>query len=516
LGITKDDIATICLSNLLSNIITNDLYHEVYETRADHTEAGEEVTAIRTMTPEQTNQVVARQLERHGLSHVPVVRTHHHLNHAAAAYFGMRNDAVEPHLVITLDSGGDGDCSHVYLAANNELRLIASTPSGNSIGNIYTSVTHFLGMTPHEHEYKVMGLAAYAKKDYVESLVEKFRSYVDVDPDNPLIFRRKTEETTTNIAYRIAQDFKRQRFDNVAGALQAFTEELILKWVKNLIAHTGIRKLVVAGGVFMNIKVNALISKLEEVEYFQVFPSCGDESLPFGALWLNYVGDNPERGGDIRFDSFCLGPDSGFDLESAMHSYEDRLEFSPLDDPDNTTAQLLAEGNIVARCSGRMEFGARGLGNRSLLADPARFGCVQEINAMIKQRDFYMPFAPAVLIEQAEKYIDIPEALSGERISPYMMMSFDSTDKRSDFAAAVHQYDRTARAQIVNKETYPEFHRLLSLFGKITDRPVLLNTSYNLHGFPLVLGANDAMDVMCRSSLKYLVINNVLVTKRES
>jgi carbamoyltransferase len=513
MGIDKEGVAAIMFSNLTSNVITNELYAEIYNIRADRLTPGPEIQRLKDMTREEKNECIARELDKHGLGSIPVIRTHHHLNHAAAAYFGMRKNSSEPHLVITLDSGGDMDCAHVYMAVSNRLELLFSTPGGNSVGNIYTSVTHMLGLVPHEHEYKVMGLAAYSKPEFYESILNQFRCYLDVDPDQPTSFKRKIEEPTTEIAYRLAQDLKRKRFDNIAGAIQAFTEELIVKWVRELVKQTGIKNVVTAGGVFMNIKVNALLSELEGIEYYQVFPSCGDETLPFGALWLNYAERSPTRGEDIRFDSFCLGPDAAFDLDQAKVQYGDRLQYTRLEDPEQTIAELLHRGEIVARCSDRMEFGARGLGNRSLLADPSNSRVVPQINRMIKQRDFYMPFAPAVLQERMDRYLRIPDSLRHGGSSPYMMFSFDSTLLREEFIAAVHPYDATARAQIVAADLYPRFHRLLSRFEALSGRGIVLNTSYNLHGFPLVLGAVDAMDVMCQSSLDYLVINDTLVTK---
>jgi carbamoyltransferase len=160
-----------------------------------------------------------------------------------------------------------------------------------------------------------------------------------------------------------------------------------------------------------------------------------------------------------------------------------------------------------------MEFGARALGNRSIIADPGDYRIIQEINKMIKQRDFWMPFAPAILHEGAEQYIKIPKSLHRDRISPYMMHSFDTTHRRDEFVAGIHNYDKTARAQIVCKEMNQAFYTIIDEFSKLANKSVVLNTSFNLHGFPIVMGARDALHVMVNSSLEYLFINNIMVTK---
>jgi len=462
------------------------------------------------------NSVIDSQLALHGFGAIKTLRFHHHSNHAVAAYYGMRRDAESPHLVLTLDDGGDGSCSHVYLAEKGRMRLIASTPTGHSVGQLYGQITHLMGMTPHEHEYKLMGMAPYADQKYLQRPLEVLRSYLDLDPENPLCFKRKVPEDTAFIEPRMARDLKRLRFDCMAGAIQAFTEELLVKWVKACIAKTGVRQVVCGGGVFMNIKANKLLAELPDVEFFDVFPSCGDETLSFGAAWQACMELNPALHSSIAFDSFYLGPDASYDIAQAKADFADHLDFVEMSDPAEQIAQLLANGKVVARCSGPMEFGARALGNRSLLADPADHRVIARINKAIKQRDFWMPFAPAAMVEKAEDYVTVPKTLPRPRISPYMMHSFDSTEARELFIAGTHPYDGTARLQIVSPEINPGFHSILGRFAEKSGKAILLNTSFNLHGLPIVMGGCDAMDVMMRSGIEYLVVGNILATKKKS
>ena len=302
------------------------------------------------------------------------------------------------------------------------------------------------------------------------------------------------------------------RFDRIAAGLQLFTEELVKRWITGAVQATGVRNVLAAGGVFMNVKSNKQIAESPELESFDVFPSCGDDTLPFGAVWQCHL----RQGGrleNIRFEGMYLGPEAGDDLAEAQARYQEMAQFDHCDDPEVRTAELLAEGHIVARCSGPMEFGARALGNRSILADPAHASVVGQINRRIKQRDFWMPFAPAVIAEKADRYLRIPGTLP-ERISPYMMHAFDTIEARDELLASVHSADRTARAQVVCRQLNPPFHRVIEHFGRLTGRWAVLNTSFNLHGHPIVAGACDAVEVFLRSNLEYLMIDHCLVTKR--
>lgn len=522
LGLAPGDIDAVCLSNLESPRFTKESFYSWYDQTADRplrgSVEGERTRSaarwLRDRMGGERSDPVAMALAHHGLDGCPLRRTHHHLNHAASAYFGLRSDGEQPYLVLTLDGGGDGDCAHVYRAEHDRLELLAQTSNGHSLGHLYARITHLMGMTPHEHEYKLMGLAPYADPERVAPLVERLRTYLDLDPHNPLMFHRLTAEPTNMQQPRLQYDFRRTRFDNLAGAIQAFTEELLCRWVREAVRMTGIPRVLASGGVFMNVKANKLIGEMPEIEHFDVFPSCGDESLPFGAVWLNEVERDPDAVGMRALTSYTLGPEAGADLDEAQKLYGNRIEVRKLDDPVRACAKLLVDGGIVARCSGRMEFGARALGNRSILADPSSVNVVPIINRMIKHRDFWMPFAPAILEESAGDYVMLRSTLPSANPSPFMMHTFDTTDRRGEIVAGIHPQDATARAQIVSKESAPDFHRVIEEFAHLTGRGAVLNTSFNLHGFPIVLGACDAVDVLLRTSLEKLVVDDVLITKR--
>lgn len=450
-----------------------------------------------------------RKTEAHnlGFSADQCTRYPHHLGHAATAYFGMREDHDTRYLVVTIDGKGDLECATVSIGHAGKLEQIASTPFTDSLGTIYALTTGAMGFRPLEHEYKLMGMAPYASPKYVEESAKAFSSLISVDRDD-LRFRRQTPEPTFMLQRRLSRMITGMRFDNVCAGLQAACEEAVLELIRAAVAKTGIRRVLCAGGVFMNVKANKRILELDEVDYLGVAPSCGDESSSYGIAWYAHTKrSGPEAARAIEpLGALYLGTDVEEDdvaatLGASGHDYE------RFDDIESEVAKVLAAGHPVARCKGRLEFGARALGNRSILADPKNADVVRVINQMIKKRDFWMPFAPVVRRERMHDYFVAPE---GTR-SPYMMLTFDTKDNVSDLMGAVHNADLTARAQVIEEEHNPDYYRVLSQFESITGRGVLLNTSFNLHGFPVVLGATEALHVFDNSGLEYLAVGQYLV-----
>ncbi len=534
LGLSPDDIDAVCLSNLSSPSPGRKReyhlrsYDENAESVIDHLRSGNfryaQKRAWRQM-PRSVRAFGARWRHSHSNADVEAIltsrgfppakirRTLHHKNHAACAYFGMRQNAVDKYLVLTLDGAGDGICSQVYVAENGKMTLLAETPGGHSVGQIYSRMTHMMGMRPHEHEYKLMGMAPYADSKYSRPVVEFLNTLLDLDPDNPMKFKSQCGDTAY-VERILEKGLKRVRFDSLCGGMQEFCENLMVKWVRACVKETGIRKVVAAGGVFMNVKANKLISELEEIEFFDVFPSCGDETLAFGAAWLGAIDLDPSINDRIVFNNFYLGPDADYDIDEAMIEYGDRFEFVADENMSERVANLLAEGEIVARASGPMEFGARALGNRTIMADPGRPDVIPTINKMIKMRDFWMPFAPSMLREWCDKYIVRPSTLPEEAVSPWMMHTFDTTELRSEMRGATHPYDGTARAQVVCNSINPGYHDILTRFAEKKNKGVILNTSFNLHGFPIVMGAKDALYVADHSEIQYLLLPGYLAVKK--
>ncbi len=460
------------------------------------------------MLPTYGHKGFDRLLRQSGLGEVPLERVDHHTAHAATAYYGLRRDADESYLVLTCDGSGDTLCATVRVMGGGEDRVVAETSMAHSLGALWAWVTYSQGFVPFEHEYKLMGMAPYVGEGPTAQHAELFRAYLGLDPSG-LSFERKISERISNISDRLHRDFRAKRFDYLAAGLQRFTEALLCQWVDNAVRRTGIGRVLAAGGVFMNVKANQRIAELEAVESFEAFPSCGDETLPLGAYYLKAA----ERFGHQQVESlrhFYLGGD--LDPEEIRRSITaSGLHCEQPDDMAAAVAELLIAGHPVARCAGRMEFGARALGNRSILADPIHTDVVKVINHMVKKRDFWMPFAPMVTEERHQEYVVNDKQLP----SPYMMMTFDTRENSADLAAAVHDVDRTCRAQVLRRDQNPELSAILDAFAERTGRGVLLNTSFNLHGFPIVRTGEEAIDVLQGSGLEYLQLGEFLVSKQD-
>lgn len=444
---------------------------------------------------------------------VPVHGMDHHLCHAASAYFGW-GKMNEDILVLTCDGAGDRLCATISVARNGKIRRVAGVDEGHSIGALYGKITYLSGMVPMEHEYKLMGLAPYAEKAREsQAISEEFEELFAFDRDNPMLWSRAANCPPLQYSAEFLSGMlRRKRFDHIAGGVQLFVERFLVQWVRNCIAETGIHKVALSGGVFMNVKANQKILNLPEVEELFIFPSCGDETNSIGAAWL--LDQQLSKKTPQKLESFYLGPEySDTEIESALQNYKFKsaVETKHEHEVERSVAELLAKGTVVARFKGRMEFGARALGNRSILANPAVPGVVKIINEMIKCRDFWMPFAPSVLAERSERYFVKPKPVE----APYMILTLDSRpEKRDLMAAAIHPYDATGRPQEVYSSWNPDYHRLISHFEELTGEAIILNTSFNLHGEPVVCSPEDALRVFDISGLEHLAIGNFLLSKK--
>jgi carbamoyltransferase len=425
----------------------------------------------------------------------------HHTCHAYYSYFGSPFRG-EDCIVLTLDGWGDGRNQTVWRVSDERLTLLAES-SQNDLGRIYKMATLILGMRPDEHEFKVMGLAPYAKSSYAERAMAVIEDLSDVDGMR-IVSKNRPKDLFTHLE----DAWKVHRFDNIAAAVQLYTERIACKLVSNIVKETGIRRLVIGGGIAMNIKMNKAIAELDEVDAMFVCGSSGDESLSIGGCY--YLSADPKK--NVPLEGLYLGYDIADDIgDLDPAAYAGRYVVNQDVTPEDV-ARLLARGDIVAVVRGRAEFGARALGNRSILANPSRRSTVQQINEAIKNRDFWMPFALSILEEQADEYILNPKGLS----SPFMAISLDvRPDVHSRIEAGTHPYDKTVRPQFVSRKAAPQYHQLISAFYALTGIPALLNTSFNLHGEPIVDTVTDAVRTFELSGLDHLLIDDrVLLSKR--
>jgi carbamoyltransferase len=336
----------------------------------------------------------------------------HHALHATYAYFAspFRHEKV---LILTSDGIGDYLNSTVSVADEyGRITRISEDYNLNSIGRIYNQVTTHLGMKGLEHEYKVMGLAPYCKEENIRGVYEIFQEIIEVDG---LHFRDKINYRAESL---FDKKLKRVRFDRIAGALQKFTEDTLAKWVGNAIRLTGVEKLVFAGGTAMNVKANMTIGALPEVSDFYVPPSPADESNAIGAAFWGQAKyyEETDKAKDINnikeLKTVYLGPEfNKSEITEAIEINNAKIRVRKTENIASDVAQYLSKNKIVARFAGRMEFGARALGNRSILANPSTWETVRVINEKIKNRDFWMPFTPSILKERAEDYMVNPKGI---------------------------------------------------------------------------------------------------------
>ncbi|MBI96847.1 carbamoyl transferase [bacterium] len=443
------------------------------------------------------------------LPYEKVIYVDHHKCHAYYSYI-TSNMIGEKVLALTADGMGDG--LNATIGIFNEFgeyeRLYETDQC--FIARFYRYVTLILGMKPNEHEFKVMGMAPYGRRKYSLKAIDVFNNTLDVE-GTKFIWKNKPTDS-----YKWFKDrLEGVRFDNIAFALQAWTESILTKWVFNCVEKYNINNVVFSGGVSMNIKANGHIAELENINNFHVGGSASDESMGISAglcLYNDLQIKNNIKAKPKKLDTLYLGHEIG--IEETIDSIKslDLNDYKIITDPSNIIlAEYLSKGLVLARCIGRMEFGQRALGNRSIIANPQDLRIKEKINKSIKNRDFWMPFAPVILDTFAEKYLINPKGLD----SSYMTIGMNTTKEGFlAMSAACHPADKSARPQILNRNANPELYDLINTFALKTNIGALLNTSFNLHGFPIVRSASDAIYVLQNSELDGLILPGHLILRK--
>ena len=434
----------------------------------------------------------------------------HHKAHAYYSYYAS-NMIGKNVLSFTVDGIGDNINATISIFDKNGKwkRHYATNECG--IARIYRYMTLLLGMKPNEHEFKVMGLAPYGKEKYSMKAYEVFKKTLKVS-GTKFVWGVKPEDSY----YWFKDQLEGIRFDSVAWGLQKWVEELLIKWTKNSIKKFGIRNIIYSGGVAMNIKAMGKIAELDCVDNIFVGGSASDESLAIssGICMLEDINIKNKKKWKSknfsRIETLYLGPKAKIDdEEKIIKNLKDKYKYEE-DISSKNIAKYLSKGNIIGRCVDRMEFGQRALGNRSILSDPRNILIKEKINSAIKNRDFWMPFAPIILDKFSNKYLVNPKNLE----SPHMTIGFQTTELGYDkMIAACHPADKSARPQILEKHHNPKLYELILEFYKLTNCAAVLNTSFNLHGYPIVNTPKDAFHVFENSGLDILLLNNFLIKK---
>ena len=442
-------------------------------------------------------QIIASLL---GIEQEKIMHMEHDWCHAAYGFYGspIRDDNT---LIVTADAWGD-DLSGTLSVYSKEKGQIERVKEYNhndfQLARIYRYTTLVLKMLANEHEYKVMGLASYYNGPMIEKVEKVFDTMLQND-GLEFIFNNEV----LDIYDYLKNNLKNFRFDHIAAGLQSFTEKILVNWFSNAISRYNAKSVVFSGGVSMNVKANMKISQIPKIEKFFVCGAGTDETLPIGACyhWAEMNGIKPKP-----LDTLYLGSNAVYDEKdiSSLAQYT----IKKFNSEEQILEQIL-KNKIVAVCRGRMEMGQRSLGNRSIIADPRTRSNVEKINNSIKKRDFWMPFAPVILEEYQDLLIENPKKID----SPFMTIAFETKDGKNKFPAAVHQADGTARAQLLKKEHNPILWNLIFKFYEKTGIPALLNTSFNLHGEPIVRTIQDALRVFEKSELEVLWLDGHIIEK---
>jgi len=420
-----------------------------------------------------------------------LTRVEHHASHAANAYY---TSGFNEALVVTLDGYGSGLAGSISVGRDGKVTRIHALPYPHSLGTFYESVTSGLGFRPSRHEGKIVGLAAYGDPSVLrEALLCRFRI---ADGDFRIL-----ENNNIYFARLLASEFPKI---DVAAAYQHVLETVACGYVEHYLRKTGLRNLVLSGGVVANVKLNQRLRELDGVEGTFIHPNMGDGGCGTGAALMRFEGHPQLR--EPLSDVF-LGPDFT-DREMAEACVRAQLPFEQCRPLEPRIAELIATGHVIARFNGRMEYGPRALGNRSILYHAKNPDVNQWLNQRLGRTEF-MPFAPATVFENRhECYDDIDGA---EYAAQFMTVTFDCTAAmRRDSPAAVH-VDGTARPQLVTKTSNPSFYRILTEYHRLTGIPSVINTSFNMHEEPIVCTPDDAIRAFLQGNLDYLAMGDFLI-----
>lgn len=449
-------------------------------------------------------------------SFAPLAYYPHHLSHAVAAYHLSPFDDA---LIFIVDGSGDHQCTSIWRGGDEDIELLHEINIPHSLGWFYSAITEFLGFDAYDGEYKVMGLAAYGRpnpeirRKFEQILVpgEATEDYTltrnFIHAGKHTYSSRFTDELADflGIRPRCQSDSIESIHEDLAFEAQFALERVAVSLLERFAATTGCRNLVIGGGVGQNVKLNSAIRKSELFDEIFLFPIPSDCGTAAGAA-LGVA--KRDYGETIRAASpnMLLGPEySDADIEQEMASTG--VAYEKVENIAERTAELIDRGLLVGWFQGRMEAGPRALGARSILADPRREDSRDRVNGAVKYREYWRPFCPSVKAEAADRYI-------GEQVdAPYMIMAFEATTRAREEIPAVVHVDGTMRVQTVDRERFPDFHRLISAFESRTGIPALLNTSFNVKGEPLVCSPRDALRTFFSTGLDALAIGSFLVIK---
>ena len=443
--------------------------------------------------------------QRFGPIKARVRHVDHHLAHAisAYAYSGFDESAV-----VVIDGRGAWEATSIWQGKNGKLEHVLTIPFPDSLGMFYSVFTEYLGFRPNSDEWKVMGLAPYGQAGVdLSAFIEPDAGPYHVHTKRFVANREASFSEMVRLLgpARVPESDIDDRSKNIAYAVQAACELAMMSVVRMAIEKTRSHNLCLAGGVALNSKANGKILASGLIDRIFVQPAASDDGVALGAALAPYLDD----GGRLPMKAMrhaYLGPEFGNDaIEGALKTY--KLKYAHLTDAAATAAEYLSNGKILGWFQGRMEFGPRALGSRSILADPRDPEMNSKVNNAVKFREWWRPFAPSLKKEAAGEYLE------NATDSPFMILTAQVRPEKRSIIPAVTHVDGSARPQTVEKEINPLYWRLIDEFGKRTGVPVVMNTSFNLRGEAIVHTPTDALRTFFSSGMDALIIGNFLVEK---
>lgn len=429
----------------------------------------------------------------------PVEFIEHHFAHACSAFY---SSGYQDALVVTMDASGDGSSSHVYQIKNGRWQFLHRVPSFDSLASYYAYVTHICGFKAGKHEGKITGLAAYGKDSY-RDIIEKFICYRDgtVVNQGKLFYKSALKK----MREALPLDFSKK---DLAATIQLIAEDIATRYIHHWLDKTKEHNVGLAGGLFANVKINQRVHEIPGVRSAFVHPAMSDEGLAVGAsLALNYAKSaDPSSITTKCFEHVYLGPEySESQIQRLLAS--EGVKYQHHGQVEEQIARLIADGYVIGRFAGRMEYGPRALGNRSILYRPDDPSVNDWLNKNLKRTEF-MPFAPSTLAEDGDSCF---EDLEGAReAARYMTMTFNCTAKMQKQCAGVVHVDNTARPQLVSKEDNPAYYRILKSFRTRTGISSIINTSFNIHEEPIVCSPEDALRAFRIGHLDFLALGSFI------
>jgi len=459
----------------------------------------ENAASLRKADSFLSNKVAKMYLKKLGFKKPKTYFVNHHLSHASSAFYTSGHKKA---LILVLDAYGDGKSGGVYVGNDTSIEELNAFGPDNSLGELYGTITAIIGYRFGCDEGKTMALAPYGKPilyDYFDNLIKI--TGIDLKGD----FTKKRRLSYLNLL-KILKNYKKE---DIAASIQKILEKKVTTLVENAVSQTGINKVVCSGGVFLNVKLNKKIHELDCVKDFFVFPSPSDEGTSIGsALYLN---NNLNGSKTKKIEHTYFGQEfSSSDIMNELKKYKNKLKFQEITDISGYVAEeLISKGKIVGWHQGKMEFGPRALGNRSIIADPRNNNSPEKIRKKIKKRPVFQPFCQSIAKGSEKDYVNNNKDIDAS----FMAVAFEATEKAIKKTPAVVHIDKSCRPQVLKKSVNERFYNLIDKFRKHAGVGAVLNTSFNSSGDAIVNAPEQAIKYLLNKKINYLAIGDYLLQR---